>query len=468
MSHAACHLSIDCHRAVRHDRGGRAAGSVCALMIVATASIAFAGLAGEAAAQSATPIAVTLDEAVTRALATSHRVAEGRARTDAAAAVVEERHAPQMPQVAGVGGYTRTNHVDEFGVPLPNNQLRIIYPDIPDNYRARLDVQWPLYTGGRLQAVETAARREQAAVGHELTSTSADVRLDVTRAFWGLVSARETLRVVEASLARMSDHVRDVRNQLDAGLVPPNEVLTAQAQEARQRMLSIQARATRDVAEADLARLIGAEPGAAITPQATLALPEAPAAAADLLAEARQRRPERLALEERIAAAETREAAASAGRRPTVAIAGGVDYARPNPRIFPRAREWRESWDAGVNVSWPLFDGGRVRAETAEASATTRAVRARLSEFDSVVALEIRQRLSELESSRAAYDAALFTVQAAAEARRVIGERFAAGVATSTDVVDAQVTVLQAELDRTQAVAAARLAEARLQRAIGR
>jgi outer membrane protein len=203
-------------------------------------------------------------------------------------------------------------------------------------------------------------------------------------------------------------------------------------------------------------------------PTATVALPEVPESAASLLAEARQRRPERLALEERIAAAQTRETAASAGHRPSIAVAGGLDYARPNPRIFPRAGEWRDSWDAGVNVSWPLFDGGRVRAETAEASATTRAVRARLAEFDSLVALEIRQRLSELEASRAAYDAAAVSVQAATEARRVVGERFSAGVAISTDVVNAQVAVLQAELDRTQAMTAARIAEARLLRAVGR
>ena len=38
---------------------------------------------------------------------------------------------------------------------------------------------------------------------------------------------------------------------------------------------------------------------------------------------------------------------------------------------------------------------------------------------------------------------------------------------TSTDVLDAQVALLQAELDRTQAVAALRLAAARLERAMG-
>ena len=49
-----------------------------------------------------------------------------------------------MPQVALLAGYTRTNHVDEFGIPGG----RVIYPDIPDNIRSRVDLQWPIYTGG--------------------------------------------------------------------------------------------------------------------------------------------------------------------------------------------------------------------------------------------------------------------------------------------------------------------------------
>lgn len=420
------------------------------------------------AAAGAQGVTLSLDEAVTRAVEASHRLAEARARGDAAAAVADARHAPTLPQVTALGGYTRTNHVDEFGILLPNNQLRVIYPDIPDNYRSRLDVQWPLYTAGRLDALESAARREQNATTRDLDAATADVRLDTTRAFWNLVVARENQRVVGESLARMTAHVRDVHNQFEAGLVPPNDELTARAQEARQRMLSIQSRTVRENAEADLARLVGLMPGTAIDVSASLATPAVNDSFEALVALAQQNRPERHALEERVAAAESRVRAADAGRKPTVAVAGGVDYARPNPRIFPRLGEWRESWDASVNVSWSLFDGGRTKADIAEASAGVRAVQARLAEFDSLVALEIRQRLSELESSRAALAAADVAVEAATEARRVVGERFAAGVATSTDVIDAQVAILQAQLDRTQAIASAQLVEARLNRAAGR
>ena len=136
--------------------------------------------------------------------------------------------------------------------------------------------------------------------------------------------------------------------------------------------------------------------------------------------------------------------------------------------MFPREGTWRPSWDASVNLNWPLFDGGRARSEMAEAAASVRAVQERLADFDASLAVEIRQRLSEIEASRATIDAASDAVRSATEARRVLGDRFAAGVATSTDVLDAHVALLQAELDRTQAVANAHLAEARLARALGK
>jgi outer membrane protein len=412
---------------------------------------------------------LSLDEAIRRGLETSRRIAEAIARGEAALAVVGERHAATLPQIAAQAGYTRTNHVDAFGILSPTNQFRVIYPDVPDNYRTRLDLQWPIYTGGRLDALERAARIDATASADDIAAARGDLTLEITRAYWALVTATEALRVVQESVARVGAHLRDVRNQLAAGLVPPSDVFTVEAQESRQRMLAVQAQARRDVAEAELGRLAGVAAGTAVAAAAALVAPPAPTASLEALVDvARQQRPERAALVKRASAAGERGRAAAAAARPTVGVGGGLDYANPNPRIFPREQAWRTSWDASVNVSWPLFDGGRARSEVAEAAALARATEARLADFDDVLAVEIRQRLREIDASRAAIDAASDAVRSAAEARRVLGERFAAGVATSTDVLDAQVALLQAELDRTQEIANAQLADARLARALGR
>ena len=418
---------------------------------------------------AAQPLRLTLDEAVRRGFESSHRIAEAVARGEMADAVVGERHASTLPTAAALAGYTRTNHVDAFGIPLPpTNQLRVIYPDIPDNFRTRLDLQWPIYTGGRLDALERAARIDASASADEVAAARGDLKLEITRAYWALVTAGEALRVVEQSLASVNAHLRDVRNQLDAGVVPPSDVFTVDAQASRQRMLRVQAGSARDSVEAELGRLVGAAPGTPIEPAAALdALGPPPAPLEDLIASARLQRPERAVLLKRTDAAGERARAAAAGTKPTVAVGGGVDYASPNPRLFPREDAWHTSWDASVNVNWPIFDGGRTRSEMAEAAALRRAVQERLADFDATVPVEIRQRVGEITASRAAIEAASDAVRSAAEARRVLGDRFAAGVATSTDVLDAQVVLLQAELDRTQARANAHLADARLARVLG-
>lgn len=435
-----------------------------ALVLVALLPVAAAaqGQSGNIAGS-----ALTLDEAISEGLANSHRLAELAARADAADYAVTGRRVSERPNVAAQGGYTRTNHVDIFGFPAPGGGFQVLYPDVPDNFRTRLDLQWPIYTGGRGDVLARAAEAERSAIDGDIAAARADLRLEITRAFWALVTAGEAEGVLRRSVDSLEAHVKDLRARLQSGLIAPNDVSSAEAQASHQRTLALEAQAQRAIADADLRRLTGNE-----SPALTPVLPPEPppgqtAAVADLIARALRGRPERQALERRVESADLRAAAVTTSAKPQVGVAGGYDYARPNPRIFPRQDAWKPSWDASVNVTWSLWDGGRRAAEYGEARANAAAVRTRIGQFDRDVTFEVRARTEELASSRAAVTAAEDEVRAASEAERVVGERYRAGVATSTDVLDAQVARLQAELDRTRAMAGVRLAQARLERAVG-
>ena len=417
-------------------------------------------LAGVASAQER----VTLEEAIARAVQRSARLAEVDARRAGAEAVESGAAAARMPVVSVAGGYTRTNHVEEFGIALPGQPLRVIYPDVPDNVHSRLDLQWPIYTGGRTAMLEAVARAEKNALTEDLEALRADLRLEVTRAFWAAVTARETERVVARAVQRMDAHVAALRVQLDQGLIPPNEVTSAEAQRSRQHLLAIEARNNRLVSDADLRRLIGGSGD--LVPAADLGTATLPSVRLEQVAGTQ--RAELRGFELRLQASRGREEGVRAASKPQVAAVAGLDYARPNPRIFPRAARWEDSWDVGVNVAWTLWDGGRRKAEQVEAAAATRAVQARMTELERQIAFEVQQRELELDSSRAAITAAEDGVRSAFETQRVLGERYRAGVATSTDVLDAEVALLQAELERTRALANQHLATARLARASGR
>ncbi len=426
-----------------------------------------------AAAQDPLPARLTLDEALARAAANSHRLAELRARESAAGAVLDQRRAADLPIVSAQAGYERTNHVDPFGF-VQNGRLLILYPDVPDNWRARLDMEWPIYTGGRTKALEQAAVAEQSATGKDLESARADLRLETTRAFWALVTAIASVSVFEESVKRIEAQLGDVRARFDAGFLPPNDVQTVQFQVASQRTLLIQAKNQRDGSRAELARLMGAPVDASFEVDAVLSdinLAQ-PTSTRPNQTEPDPTRPnldraDRQALAFRVEAAESLIEAARADARPSIAVGGGYDYAKPNPKIFPRQDVWENSWDLGVNVTFTLWNGGRTAAQVAEARLQADAMRERLAEADTQIALEVRQRQLDLDSARSQVETAGAAVASSTEARRVVAERFGAGVATSTDLLDAQVDQLQAELERTRALANVKLAEARLARALG-
>ncbi len=418
----------------------------------------------------AAPISLTVADAVARGLEASHRIAEIRAREEGARAAIKIAELARMPTVSATAGFTRTSHVAEFAVPQTNGSRLVVFPDLPNNFSTRLGFQWPIFTAGRTDALERAAAAEASAVAAEIETARLDLRFEIVRAYWASVTARESARVLRESTARADAQLNDARQRFKVGLIPPNEVLSLEAQASRERAQLAEAQNLFESALVDLRRLTGIasstevdlvdplEPGVDKGEQFNLP---------GLIAEA-EGRPERQVILLRREAIEARQQAAASATRPSINFVGGIDYANPNARVFPRRDAWERFWDLGVQVNWNVFDFGRARAQVAELEAGVSASRARLAEFDSVVAADLEQRMLEQSSIHAMVEAARDAVRSATEARRVVADRFAVGVASSTDVVVAQVAQLEAELQLMRSLASMRLAHARLDRARGR
>ena len=211
--------------------------------------------AGNTFAQGA--IRLTLSEAISRGLDTSHRVAEVKAREQGARAAVSGAELAKRPIVSASASYSRTNHVQAFSVPQPDGRFLVVYPDIPDNFLSRVGFQWPIYTSGRTDALERAAEAEASAVGAEVETARADLRFEIVRAYWAAVTAREAVRVLEESAARAEAQLTDARQRFKVGLIPPNEVSSLEAQRSREHAQFLEAGNIRESALVELRRLIG-------------------------------------------------------------------------------------------------------------------------------------------------------------------------------------------------------------------
>jgi outer membrane protein len=430
---------------------------------------------GPTAPPEAAVVRLPVDEAVTRAIAASPRLARLSALEAAAEAQARGARAERWPQVDLGAGYTRRSEVPELAIFAPTNnpaqpvERIVVFPNIQDNWRLRAGVALPIWTGGRLGGQLDAAEQGQAAAGEDLRAGRADLVLETKSAYWSLVTARESVRVLQESMRAYDAHLADARNRERFGMAARNEVLAVQVERDRVELDRLRAEAGADLAQANLQRLLDLPPSARVEPSEPLEASRVPPPDVEaLVAEAQAGRAERKALAARAAAAEAVTGAERGARLPQVALTGGYTYANPNRDIVPPTADWKDTWDVGVGLSWSVFDGGRRSANEARARAQADAVREQLRELDRGVRLEVTQRALELRTADARLVVAGRSVESAAESRRVAGDRYREGVIPSSELLDAEVAHERAALARTEALAALRLAAAGLDRAVGR
>ena len=153
---------------------------------------------------------------------------------------------------------------------------------------------------------------------------------------------------------------------------------------------------------------------------------------------------------------------------PQAALSAGYDYARPNARYVPSRDQWDDSWDVTLSLSLDLWNGGKTSGEIRTARGEANATRAELSDFDRRLEREVATRARRLETAIAAARVTESAVLSARESLRVSQDRYHAGVINSSELLDAETSLLRAELERTAALARVHVATVALDRVVGR
>ena len=218
-----------------------------------------------------------------------------------------------------------------------------------------------------------------------------------------------------------------------------------------------------------MARLLGLGPEATIEPVETLT----PIAVATedreaLVRLALENREELAALRAQVVAAEARARVEKSAILPRVSVDAGYVYAHPNARYLPPVAEWNDNWEVGVNVAVNLFDGGAASAGEARVFAEAEAIRAELEELEERIRLEVLSALLEVENAQASVELSGKALEAARESQRVAADRYREGLIPSSELLDAEVALLRAAVDGTEALASQHLAAAALDRALAR
>ena len=406
-------------------------------------------------------IELSLVDAMDRGLKHNLGLLLSQQQTEQARAQYRRQLSALLPNISGnVSEAVNQINLAAFGIPLPAGLLSpVVGPfGVFDTHASMSET---LLDFNALNRVHAAAENQRAArftvqdarelvvlvVGNEYLRTRASAaRLDTGKA---QLTTAQTIFQQTGDLKR-------------AGVAAGIDVLRAQVQMQTQQQRVLAAQNQYERQKMVLARAIGLPVSQQF--QLTDAVPYAPLTAIDLeqaLAQAYKRRPEYLAAESRTRAAELTVKAARGEGLPTVEVNGQTGWLGP----APGSSEWTYSLSGGVRI--PIFQGGKVRADVAQAEASLRQSRMQLEDLRSRVEFEVRTALLDVKTSDDQVQVARQQIDLAGEQLKEARDRYAAGVSGSLEVVQAQEAVAGANDNHIQALYQNNVAKLSLVRALG-
>jgi outer membrane protein len=410
--------------------------------------------------------ALSLEEAVAIGLQQSAQLEGSSAVMDAAAAKKGEAGAARLPAFKLEAGYRRLSDVPPFEVRLPGTPAPVVIsPNIPETYTLRAGVQQPLFTGFRLQSNVRAAELMAEAARAEYRNTRSLVVLSVTSAYWTLYQTRQTLTFVHENLSRLEKYVRDTRHLVEAGVATRNDLLRVEVQHANARLTGIDAGNDVEVAAMQLNTLLGFPLDAEVTLRT---FPPDPVAGAigDSGAGVRVRH-DLEAMDLRVSAARQSLTAAQAGWWPQIALSANYYNNRPNQRFVPASDVFKTSWDVGIGLQWDIWNWLTPLYQSEQAAAQLRQSESQYRQMKDNIAIETARARQAVSHAAEKIGVAREMILQAEENVRSLTDKYNAGLATSTELLDAEVSLLQSNTGRSGAQVEYAVALARLEHVLG-
>ncbi|MFP4164845.1 MAG: TolC family protein [Chitinispirillaceae bacterium] len=388
---------------------------------------------------------LTLDQCIEKALESNLQLQIAREKVAENEAAVKEATAGFLPKVSASANYSRLGEA-----PTMEIMGQSITAGNVDNYKASLSLTQPLYAGGQIRIGRRMASYGLSASEWQRETTRKDVVRDVTKAYYGVLAARRSLVVLDSSVASMEVMVRDLKNAVEVDMRGEHELLQAEVQLLNQKLSRQQAASGADLAADRLSTLIGRfmdEPlqlNDEIPPLDTFDLPEL----AILQKRARKESPEIKALEEQLFAARASERMAMASYLPSVMASAGLSGQTQGVDEL----EWQNSSNVSLVLQWDLFDGGAAYHKRSRARSQTTQLELTIQDMRTSLELVVKNNYTSLKDAFESLELNRKSIEQARRSYEITYDKFQQGLVPNSEVLNAQNSRLQAEINYYRAL----------------
>ncbi len=388
-----------------------------------------------------------------RAMATDHSYALRRNKND-------ERKADLDLQIAK---RQRLPDIDGSAMGLVAKDMEIMEGttlQMRGMYNAGLNLTLPLYAGGQISAGIRLAKIGREVARLNTIKSRAEVIADADNNYYTLVAVREKVKLLEAYRNRMTALIGQVERSQKAGLATNEDLLRLEAKRSEIEYQLQKARTGEDLCRMSLCNAVGLPLDTHVVPADSLMISDIPGILDTDISE----RPEVGLLRQQVEASKAQVKMARAAYLPTVALAGGIFWygnvkmkgttALPDGTPYQYTHKFDGYMPiAMLSVSIPLIHWGKEFKKVKKAKLDLENSRLMLEDNVRLMGIEARKAVKSLEDGVVLVESSRKGLASAEKSREVMKRKFDNGLATLTDMLDAEAQWQQAYSNHIEALA---------------
>lgn len=413
---------------------------------------------------------LSLEEAVAASLAHSNELKIDESKINAAIASVQDAKNSRLPDIDVSGQYLRVNEPNinlKFDISAENSEEEGSgggsFPAVNQVMFGMATASLPLFTGGKItQSIASAKFLE--------TATRLDAQYDRQRviqntvaAYYNLYKAQAAVALVKENLKSSGQRVKDFQNLEINGLVARNDLLKVQLQESNLELALINAENNVAICNYNFNLMLGLDGQTSLVLDSTTLAPiPLPQSIDEWETSALDHRADYQSLSSREQAAQAGVKIARSAYYPALAVSAG--YMGAN---IPHALTVTNAINAGVGLSYNLGSLYKAGAKVRQAKAQEEELLWQRQLLSEGIKSEIHQAYLNYSQSLKKIQVYLKAMEQANENYRITKNKYDNSLATTTDLLDADVARLQAQIDYAYANADAAVAYHKLYESAG-
>lgn len=386
---------------------------------------------------------------------------------------VREAYSAAMPTLSAVGLYTRNIEVPVFYISMSDESGQFttqpIEMGMENSYRGMLELQQPLYVAGKIGLALRIAKSYLQFSKTIETQTLQNLRLGLAQSYFGVLLAGELVLVQRQALEQARKHRDRTKLLFEQGTVSEYDKIRADVGAANWEPVVLDAENNYRRALLQLQLLLGLSPEDSLELVGSFDNDRLPPEPFDVTIErAFSQRPDLEAvthqrmIQRRLLAIERRSL-----YWPSLYGSASVTWQTESDNLDLQDYSWTRSAAAGLTLSIPLFDGFATPARIQEVRSDLRKLDYQENDLRQVIRNEVENAHNELNRALKALEVQEKNLAQAEKGYEIAGVRYESGLSTHLELLDAELQVNMARVNRLTALYELTIARFSLARAAG-